>query len=197
MNLAALRAEVHRRTGIAVDTDALTAMVNEAAAALAAEFDWPWQYAATTFTTVPGQGSYPTPAGWTRTRSLAYRGATLDHGSIRDLEGAWTPAAPTWTVEGDQLHLVPTPRSAMEITHRYVAAETPMVNDDDEPRLPGSFSGALTSYAAYLVSLRAEDHRRAELFLADYRLWLGRMRDDVRRKTGPFRIRVRPGYEAG
>lgn len=197
MNLAGLRAEVDRRTGVAVDPAALTGMVNQSLAALAAEYDWPWNHATATITTTPGMNAYPLPAGWVRVRSVAHRGVTLPSAGVRDMEGGPRAGGArfTWTVEGGQLLLVPTPTGVHDLTVRYLAGEPPLVDDGDEAVVPDRFVGAVTSHAAYLVALRERDAKAAALFLDDYRAWLARMRDDVRSRTGPFRIRVRPGYE--
>jgi hypothetical protein len=196
VNLAELRDAVHQRTGIAVDPGALTVMVNQAANAIAAEADWPWLHAADTFDTVAGQSVYPVPADWTRTRSIVVGGRTLAHANIRDLESDSIPRTSqyVWTVEGDELHLRPTPARPAAVLHRYVTSERALLVDGDRPRLPVMFHPAIVAYTAYLVFVRADD-RRAEAMLEDCGRWLKRMRDDVRRKTGPFRVRVRPGYE--
>ena len=200
MDLAALRAAVNQRTGIAFDTGALNSLVNEAVTTVASEADWPWLNGSEVFLTLAGVTRYPMPTGWTRTRSVSANGNEVRSASIRDLDTFDTRtfdtrsfATHTFTVDEDELVLLPELPVSVTVTHRFVRSEPTLVNDTDVPLLPAHFHPALVAYGSYLVLQRKDEARRAEMCRIDYERWIKRMRDDVSRKRGPVRIRVRDG----
>lgn len=197
MNLAALRTAVERRTGVAMDAAALTEWVNEASKAIAAEHDWPWLQRSTTFPTVAGTGTYTPPADWLRTISLRIADdAQMSWQPAGALDDAWPYADSRgqpyqWSTFADELVLRPIPDGVHVVTHRYVRIEADLALDADTPLMPVLFRPAIVEYAAYLVARSAGQSVRAAESLQAWSGWKGRMLDDVRRQSGPAKVRLR------
>jgi hypothetical protein len=68
-----------------------------------------------------------------------------------------------------------------------------LVADNDVTLVPDQFNDAIVCKAAELLSAREDDSSARQLHATDYGRWVDRMRRDVRRSTGPVKVRVRPG----
>jgi hypothetical protein len=201
VNLGQLRVAVDRRTGIAFDPVALLDALNEANRAIAADHDWPWLHATTSFSTVAGTGAYSSaaaiPEDWLRTISLKVADSVpMTRRSPVDLDDAWPSTDSTgrpceYAIDGSALVLRPVPDSVLTIAHRYVRIEPELVQDSDTPTMPAAFHSTIVEHAAAIVLRRARETARAEECMAAARMWERRMVDDVRRYAGPAKVRVR------
>ena len=200
MNLGELRTALHRKTGIAVDTTALTEFVNEAVQAIGEERDWPWQDAVDSFTST-GAEAYYLPSDYVRTRAVTVGSYPTNQISLAAHDAYDTTYMPgalhTYTIEEGQLLIKPAPASGTTVVHRYVAEETPLVADTDEPLLPTRFHQAIVNYASAIVLDRAGDEKRAASARLEYERWLKRMTDSMVRSQQTARITVRPGSAWG
>lgn len=203
MNRSVLRAAVYTRTGIPTTDGLITSTVvndilNDANHALETEHDWPWHEAVATITTAAGTDQYTPPADWRRTKRLRLTGASgyvLERVEIDELEATYddvTQGVPekyaTW---GDKLFLRPVPNGVLSIQHRYLKTEPDMDDDADSPLAPTPFHSAIVDQACGLALTRARRSDDAADAFARYERWLARMRDDVRRHSGPGRISLR------
>lgn len=198
MNLGEFRTAVHRRTGVAMDTAALTELVNQALAGISAEQDWPWLEREVTFATVDGTAGYTPTSGWSRTKQVVINGDDLEHYAGADLSWYGEVGTPRgFRIVADQLVLYPTPNAVHTVTHRYIASEDLLVDDADTPSLPVAYHPAVVEYASWLAMMRTGDSKRAGMFFASWEGWRERMKDSRRRTLRRHRIRVRPGHPLG
>lgn len=203
MNLAELVTRVYDRASIAptdasVTADKVRRALNDALRFIEVDRDWPWNEHLATLSTVAGQGSYPLPADWAKTRRLRVPGERpMDRLSPLELDDAHPDDAQGtprhWAVEGDELLLRPVPDGVYAVRHHYLRAEPDLVVDADTPRLPARFHPALVEAAAWLVLRGDREDVRALADFGAFGAWRERMVDDARRHTGPARVRVRRG----
>jgi hypothetical protein len=175
----------------------LNSLVNEALQVVAAEDDWPWLQATTTFSTVSGTQTYTPPADWTRTKGLVIDGyAPIEWRTLAEIRAAGTTERqfPTYfTTFAEDILLAPVPDSAYTVRHDYYVSEAELSADTDTPVLPAQFHFAVVAKAVELGHLRQRDTQRAEPAQAEYRSWLDRMRKHMSRSKAPKRVRIRPG----
>lgn len=210
MNLAQLRDAVRTRIGVPASdsfyTDpVLTDLVNESVQAVAAEHDWPWLQASTTFNTVAGTQAYTPPVDWNRTKALTVDGFdSIQWRSLQEIReypstSRGNPAF--FTVYGDQLRLTPVPDAVYVIQHDYLKDEPFLAGDTDTPLLPAQFHYAIVAFAVHLAharnneigSFRGAVTGSAAAALQQYKMWLTRIETQYLRQTRPLRVRVRPG----
>lgn len=195
MNLAAMRAQVDRRTGKAQDVPAATAYINEAVQIISSARNWPWLDGVSTFTA--SAASTALPADWAETRSInvngfeAQRVATADADQYNFLDSFELYA---YAVEGGSLYLYPvnTPTSTTAVTHRYVKTEPAMSADSDVPLIPAVYHSFICDLASALFLERIAPSR-SDFYHKRYEQGLRQMIQGARRAGGPTRIRVRPG----
>lgn len=195
MNLFELRVTVHRRSGVDYSVAALTDLVNEGLDAFTTEADWPWLERYSYLSTVAGQGTYPMPADWQRTRSITLDGDEVPFLSIRDLDS--DPERAGYSTSGDSFTLSPIPESVRTVRMRYLASETVLVDDADVPKLPTQYHGAVIAWCVAEVHRRKGNYRAAENYEAAYQGWVKRIKKGMTRSTGPRRVRVRAGGAFG
>lgn len=186
-----MRRAVHRRTGVDYEADALTELVNDGAQAVAAEGQWPWLERAATLTLVPGTTRYTMPADWIKTRSITVGGDEVPFVSVRDIDSDENFVG--YATSGDYLTVSPAPTRPETVLMRYLASESEMSSDNEVPKLPPAFHGAIVEWACAEVRLRKGDMRASEAHRQEYAGWISRIRKGIARQTGPRRIRVRPG----
>ena len=192
MNLGQLRTAVGRKTGIAVDTTAMTEFVNEAVQAIGEERDWPWQDALDDFNT-DGSAAYTLPYDWARTRTVSIDNYPVERINVLDgdtFDRYYRGGIYSYAIEGDEIIFYPTPTSGLAVKHRYVAVEQPLVSDSDEPLIPTRFHQAIVNYASAIVHDRSGDDKRAASARLEYERWFRRMLDSLIRNQGPTRIRA-------
>lgn len=201
MNLSEIRTALDRRTGLAFDTTAQTALVNEAVAFISADYSWPWLQAVETVTTVASTGTYNVAGDWAQTLELrrASDNFELIALSIGELEDSFDPSSDAngepwaFAIYGEQIRLRPVPDAVYSLTHRYYKTEPVLSNTTDTPLMPVRFHHAIVEYAAHLAFRRAGKQNQASAALEGYKMWRERMADDRRRRVGPVKVRIRPG----
>jgi hypothetical protein len=142
-------------------------------------------------------GQFTPETTWRATKAIVYDGRELTHVALGDLL-TWrdtdTDSVPqVWAIKGSVIALRPIVTSAYTVTHLWYKQAPSLVDDDDTVDVPDQFIGAIVAKACELLSLREDDRSAAAAHLSDYESWIRRMRRDVRRTTGPIRVRVRPG----
>jgi hypothetical protein len=200
-SLGALRRMVRNRLGLP-GTDSmqrdemLDDVINQAVAAVDAEQRWPWSERVDTVTVPAAAGEFTPDDRWRATKTIVYNGVELAQVALADLlawhvESGGVPRV--WGIKGSVVALRPVVASDVAVTHVWYAQAPTLVDDNDTVDLPDQFAGVIVAKAAELASLREDDRGAAAAHLADYENWIRRMRRDVRRTTGPIRVRVRPG----
>ena len=199
-DLVTLRSLVRQRVGVPTTDDfftdtVLTATINQACATVDAEQRWPWMETVVAQTVTGGTNAFTVPADWRATRALFNGESELGLVSPSDLMRMGTRTGPPelWSVRGNQVLVAPIPSSDVSLTHYYYKQTTRLVADGDTVATPDQFIDAIVCKAAEMLSAREDDGAARQAHAGDYAKWVDRMRRDVRRATGPVRVRVRPG----
>lgn len=195
-----LRRLARSRLGIPVSDDFFTDPViddhlNLAVQAIDAEYRWPWSEIADLVTIDSTSPDIEMPAGYRATRSVFDDQIELSAVSPGDLQ-TWinTVGEPrVYCPMGGAVAVRPIVNGSRQLTHHWSRQPEWMANDDDEPTIPDQFTGAIVAKAAALLASREGAGADVGRHNDEYNTWLGRMRRDVRRSTGPTRVRVRPG----
>jgi len=198
--LMQLRRLVRARLGVPSNDDmfqddVLDDHINLAIDTIEMEQRWPWQERIEQVTVSPAAPDIVLPAGWRATHGLFNGEEELSLVSPLDIL-SWAEtsgAARVWAPVGDSLLVRPLVSGDVTLTHFYQRDPVWLRDDSDQPDMPSQFTGAIVAKAAELLSTREDNRAAAAVHLADYTGWIQRMRRDLRRSTGPLRIRVRPG----
>lgn len=202
VNLMQLRRRVRSRLGVPVSDqfftdDVLDDHINLAADVLDSEQWWPWHEVLTTQLVMAGTGGFTVPDDWRATRSLFVGDDEIINISPADLmlrPANYSGRPEVWAVLGPaRIEIRPFPDTDYTLTHLYYRLRTQLVEDDDTLDVPDQYAGAVIAKAAELLSTREDNRTAAAAHMAEYATWLARMRRDLRRSTGPIRIRVREG----
>lgn len=218
MNLSAMQTAVYNRLSVDSSDGLMTPasivdFINQANHQISGLFDWPWLQSAETIITVPGQDSYVPGSfqvvpysNWYRTVELV--GASppsslactrvLERYSMTELDDRWIPfqrGSPVeWAIWADKLVLRPVPDGIYPITHRYIFAESDLVNPTDSPILPSIHHFAIVELATYVALRRDRNDARAATAEAAYMQWkTEQLSRATKRFDLPGRIRIRPG----
>jgi hypothetical protein len=198
--LAQLRHTVRSRLGIPVidqfqSDDIIDEHINIAIQTVEQEARWPWQEAIQTVTTPDGTGDFPVPNDWRATRAIVVGRNEVT--VVSPIDVLMLPVATglpqVCAIIDRTVKLRPAPPAATVLSHIYYRTPVLLVDDDDEPQMPTEFTPAIIAKAAELLALREDDRAAAGAHLTEYQQWLGRMRKDTRRTTGPITPRIRPG----
>lgn len=201
MNLMQLRRRTRSRLGVPVadqffTDDVLDDHINLAADVLDSEQWWPWREAVVTQVILAGGSGFTPPEDWRATRSLFVGSDEIINIAPSDLmlrPVAWQGRPEVWSIMGNDIEIRPYPDADYTLTHVYYRLRTELIEDDDVLDMPAQYAGAVVAKAAELLSVREDNRPGAAAHLAEYMTWVNRMRRDVRRSTGPIRIRVREG----
>jgi len=196
-----LRRLTRSRLGIPVSDDFITDAVlddhiNLAVQAIEAEYHWPWSDVVEQVTITPDAPDIPQPDGYRATRSVFDGDTELGQVSAVDLltwSGATSEVPRVWCPMVDTVAVRPVVQSDLALTHYWYRQPAWLRDDADVPSVPAQFIGAIVAKAAQLLSAREGAGADASRHGDEYNDWLERMRRDVRRTTGPTRVRVRPG----
>jgi hypothetical protein len=200
-NLMTLRRLTRGRIGIPVSDDFFTDSVlddhiNLAVQLIDAEYRWPWSEVVDQVPVSSAAPDIPMPPGYRATRTVFDGGTELMAVSPADLL-TWmnvTSDVPrVYCPIVDAIAVRPIVSGNLTLTHYWARQPTWLANDTDEPAIPDQFVGAIVAKAASLLASREGTAADVTRHDAEYNAWLGRMRRDIRRTTGPTRIRVRPG----
>jgi len=201
VSLMLLRRLTRSRCGIAITDrfngdDALDDAINQAVQTLETEQRWPWQEAVANPTISAPTTALSMPSDWRATRSLFIGDDELSAIApsdlyLRDLTQSGQPEV--FAAIGNAIEVRPVPATDYTFIHLYYRTSAALVDDADALTMPDQFAGAVISKAAELLSIREDDRTAAAAHLAEYLQWVQRIRRDVRRTTGPVRIRVREG----
>jgi hypothetical protein len=198
-DLVTLRRLVRQRVGVPASdsffTDAvLNDTINQAIATLDAESRWPWMEQTDTVPLAAGATYFAVPAAWRATRSLFNGTNEMGLVSPSDIMGAPGAGPPSvWAPVGNRILIAPAANAALNLTHLYYLQTVDLVADTDVTLVPDQFNDAVVCKAAELLSAREDDAGARSAHAQDYGRWVDRMKRDVRRSTGPVRVRVRPG----
>jgi hypothetical protein len=198
-DLVTLRRLVRQRLGVPQSDDffpdaVLTDTINEAATTVDAEARWPWTETTVSQALVAGATSFPVSADWRATRALFNGYDEMQYMSPTDVMSAGGAGAPEiWSVSGGSILVAPAPSSSVALTHYYYRQTPDLVNDADLVVTPDQYVPAIVCKAAELLSAREDDSVARQTHAGDYAKWIVRMSRDLRRSTGPVRVRVRPG----
>lgn len=195
MNLAQVRTQIDRRTGVAQDTPAANAYVNEALNLISNRREWPWLDAVETITLTTAT-SYPVATDYSETRALSINGIEarriyISQGDAITTFDDWN-ADYVYTLEEGAIQVFPQPPVGQVITHRYVRTEPLLSGDTSTPLLPERYHTTLCDLAAALF-LERVDTKRSEYYHDRYEKNQKLMFEAVQRQAGPARIRIRGG----
>ena len=102
-----------------------------------------------------------------------------------------------WYVEGGSLYLVPTPTSARNYTHVYVATEPTLSLDADEPDIPDYAIDLVVIKAAIMVSARTDNTSLQMLLQQEEKDLLDSFYDEARRSRGSVVPQTRRDWHVG
>lgn len=186
-----------------LDSTTLNRLVNGALRQLSAEYDWPWLYEESNFSTVAGTSDYAVPARWKRTAWVAIEDIDLQVISPRDMRSyvgdpdrKGHPAF--WTPVGDShLRLGPTPDQVYSVDHGYFAYEAELSDDTDVTALSAEFDDMLVMYVAKKLAMRKGEMAQIRLAQEEINGWKRRARDEVRKSTQLLRVKTRRDTRPG
>jgi hypothetical protein len=196
-----LRDQVRVRIGVPVvdgfqDAVVIDQYINHANDLIEAEARWPWQETVASPSTVAGTATVAVPTDWRASRSLFIEDDEIHLKAPADIY-QWNAddrgRPQVWALIGSDIHLRPVPDVVYTLTHLYYKTPTVLEADDDTADMPDYLTGSIVAKAAELLAIREDDRGAASAHLAEYVGWLARMRKEMRRTTGPLRIRVREG----
>jgi hypothetical protein len=199
--LAQLRRTVRSRLGVPVTDqfqtdDVIDEHINIAIQTIEQEARWPWQEAIQTVTIDNTDGDFTVPTDWRATRAIVSDRYEVKVVSPIDVLMYPTDAAgppQICAIVDRTVKMRPAPAAGVTLAHVYYRAPVLLVTDDDEPQMPAEYTPAIVAKAAELLSLREDDRAAAAAHMSEYQQWLGRMKKDTRRTTGPITPRTRPG----
>jgi len=196
-----LRRLVRSRLGVPLDDDfmqdnVLDDHINLALQVIDAEAHWPWLEGSETAVLQPAM-PYLVPApGWRATKSVFFGDRELTLVAPGDIMRLWdyTADAPeVWCPVIGSISVRPKPAVSFLVNHFFYRTEDWLYDDGAMPSLPAAYTGAVVAKAAELLSARESSGGDATRHGAEYDKWIARMRRDLRRSTGPVKVRVRPG----
>ena len=198
------RAGMDTNDGMVADT-VMTEFVNGAVRQVALMMDWDWNFASETIASVADQAAYTRAADCKRTDRVvdAEDNALLEQISKRQAVrfnpgSTQTRSLPRfWYVEGGSLYLVPTPTSARNYTHVYVATEPTLSLDADEPDIPDYAIDLVVIKAAIMVSARTDNTSLQMLLQQEEKDLLDSFYDEARRSRGSVVPQTRRDWHVG
>lgn len=194
MNLAQIRTQIDRRTGVAQDIPAANAYINEAVQLISNRREWPWLDATQTITFTTAT-AYDLPSDYSETRSVTVGGLParriyVSQGDDLDFDD-WNNDY-VYTLEENQIQVFPQPPVATTATHRYVRTESLLSAETSTPLIPERYHTTICDLAAALF-LERVDMKRAEYYRDRYEDNQKLMFEAVQRAAGPARMRIRNG----
>jgi hypothetical protein len=196
-----LRRLVRSRLGIPIADDfmpdhIIDDHVNLAIQSVESEGRWPWRDAVEIVTVTPEEPDITIDRSWRATRAVFAGEAELLQVAPGDLI-SWNEThgdIPTlYCPIGEVVAIRPLVNSPTELTHYWYTQPTWLRNDGDTTNVPDQYAGAIVAKAAELLAARESSGADATRHGAEYKDMVSKMRRDMRRSTGPVRIRVRPG----
>lgn len=203
MDLQTFRARVRSRGGFNANDALITNpflddVINTALQEFSSEEDWPWFEDTWTFTTIIGQAEYTfaslgTPAtNVYQIRAVRVDGEEWPKVSIVDIDAHADTFG--WDTYEGQLVLSPTPIGEVDVLVRVHRFEEALVNDADVPLAPDEVQWAVVDLATAFAHDASKDDARGERMKQSYDRKVARIKKRyLDRRTGPRRIRVRPG----
>lgn len=188
------RAELDTSSTLTVDA-LLLRFINRALAQISLEASWPWLRASASVSSVVGTATLTLPTGWLRTHSLTetVTGYPLERRASRVIDRQPGTGRPEiYAVDGSVLSLAPTPSAVVAYTHRYSRSE-PELTAGNAPLIPEVYSEGVVLWAAARAFNRYKQPDKAALALADYAVWLVRVKDNCNQGAELMRIEPREG----
>lgn len=193
MQLSDLRTAVRIRAGFdsadAMATDAiLTELINASIREVTNARDWDWNKSSETINTVAGTAAYARAADCRTTVRIEdatdkeLLRQTTPKNAVRYKDFTGRPAF--WYVEAGQINLVPTPNTVRALTHTYLASETALSGDSDEPDIPDYAIDAVIIKAAMKLAARTDNTSLQRLLAQDHRDVMEGLANDARRAKG-------------
>lgn len=209
MNRAQIRSRAYEVTGLSpTDPLATVGMLNRhidaALRHVSADADWPWLVVEVPINLVGGQGDYPAPANWLKTIDLIITQGgevgPLTYVSLLSLDELYSDPTQQGSphhfgIADNVLRLRPVPQGVMTAMHRYKIGEPGLTDEsglDGTPLMPPEYHDQLVELVSGMALGATRDNRGAE-YWQRYTAWSKRLRDEINRKHGAKRMRVRPG----
>jgi hypothetical protein len=202
--LLQLREKVRLRVGSPsgdqfITNDVLDDAINQAVMQIDAEYFWPWLEKTQTITTVSGTDTYSLPTDFRASRSLVIQASDGGKTIMYNVAPAQALAKVStdiglpqgYAISGSSLILLPTPGASYAITHLYYRMSPMLTAEQDSPLIPDQWHPAIIAAAASVVASREELRGQKDAADADVAQWIRRMRNALRRSTGPVVPRVR------
>lgn len=204
MNLVELREKVRTRSAITsgdqyLHQQAIDDAINEALAQIDGEYHWPWLEATQAVSLVSGQGTYALPTDYRATRSVVLGSSSGSNVVLYNVSptqalaksSSETGQPQAFAIIGSNMVLLPTPGSGYSITHLYYRQTVELVADADVPLIPDQWHGAVVAAASGNLAIADDRRSMKEQCDADVANWIRRMRNALRRSTGPVTPRIR------
>lgn len=204
MMLMQLREKVRNRAGISsgdqyIPSQVLDDAINQAILQIDGEYHWPWLEATQTISLVDGTDTYALPADYRATRSMVALNTDSSNSVLPQVSPTQALSKVTTDVgfpmgyalyEGN-IVLLPTPGAGYTLKHLYYRQSTELVNDTDEPLIPDLWHPAVVAAAAGNIAMREELRGIKDACDVDVANWIRKMRNALRRSTGPVVPRIR------
>lgn len=138
------------------------------------------------FSTVAGTTSYPQPTDFAKDRSLRFVGTSfvgeLQSVGLRTIDRSVpTSGIPTnYAIDGNSLHLYPTPDNVYSLELRYWKLPALMVADTDSPTIADDYCDMLIYWAINRCYAAEDDSQTAAYWMQQYNTRLAEFSADVK-----------------
>jgi hypothetical protein len=196
-----LRRLVRSRLGVPISDDfmpdhVIDDHVNLAIQAVESEARWPWQDMVETVTVTTAAPDIPLDPAWRATRAVFCGESELQLIAPGDLI-SWNEThgdvPRTYCPIGEVVAIRPLVNASTELVHYWYTQPLWLRDDEAVSNIPDQYAGAIVAKASELLATRESSGADTTRHGAEYKDMVGKMRRDMRRSTGPVRVRVRPG----
>lgn len=200
--LMTLRRLTRNQLGVPLSDDFFTDPIvddhiNMAIQQIDAEYRWPWNEVVDNVTITSAAPDIPVPEDWMATRGIyttdGFELYYIAPGDLMAYESVTGEQPRVWCPMSSVIAIRPIPNGNTVLKHYWSCQSPWLQQDNDAPRIPAQFAGAVVAKAAALLASREGSGADVSRHQASAEDWVARLRREVRRSTGPTRVRVRPG----
>lgn len=203
MNLLALRNEVlnHGFDPI-VFSARINQYLNDAQGKVCRRVDFYIDEATSDFSTVVGTLLYPQPADFARDRSLRRTDVQVEltQVGLRTIDRSPPLASGVpryYAIDGQNLHVYPTPDNVYPLELRYWKLPAQLVADGDTPTIPADYHALLVFWALKRCYAAEDDPQTAQYWEQQFNTMLAEFSADVKFPSGDSRTQMASMWEGG
>lgn len=204
MNLLALRNEVlNHGFDPVVYSSRVNNWLNDGQSQIARQVNYYMSEALELETTASGTTTFPLPDDFARERSVSYtdRAGELEAVYLRDLDRSNPTSSGLprfYAIDGQTIHLFPTPDNTYVLRLRYWKMPMTLVNDTDTPSLPEDYHNLLWFYAVAEAFAADDDPSTAQYWTQRFNTGLSEFKADQKFPIGDQTIvQARSMWDSG